>query len=157
MNGILKLGQNQLATHPDGGTVFGVIPAIDRFNSAEAVIYLKGGFHRQAPNRPAAGYGIQHIWEGKKKELRKRGCHKADDIPQFIANLIVLGAEIYHDPNHDRASMKRITILRTSEGTLVLEPVEGDRTLKFHYSIVTWTSTSKARGIQVGVIEKKQE
>lgn len=155
MIGILKLGQNHLAEHPDGGSVFGVIPAIDRLSLAEAVIYLKGGFHRQPKNRPASGYGVQHIWEGKKKELRKRGCSKADDIPLFIANLIVLGAEVYHDPKHDRADMKRITILRTEEGTLILEPVEDDRLLAFHYSIVTWTPRSTPRGIQVGVIEKK--
>lgn len=155
MIGILNLGQNQLAEHPDGGPVFGVIPAIDRFSLAEAVIYLKGGLHRTSKYRPAVGYGVQHIWEGKKKELRKRGCNKADDVPLFIANLIVLGAEIYHDPTHDRADMKRITILRTTEGTLVLEPVEGDRLLAFHYSVVTWTPRSTPRGIQVGVIEKK--
>lgn len=155
MTGILKLKPNQLVGHPDGGEVFGVIPAIDRLSAAEALIYLKAGMHRVRQGQPAAGYGVQHIWGGKKKELRSRGCTKADDVPRFVADLIVLGAEIYHDPAHDRADMKRITILRTLDGTLLLEPLKGDRNLGFHYSVVTWTPRSTPKGIQVGTIDKK--
>lgn len=152
--GILKLKQNQLVEHPDGGQTFGVIPAIERLDATEALIYLKAGFHRALPGRAPIGYGVKHIWEGKKKELRNRGCTKPDDLPRFIANLIVLGAEIYHDPTHDRADMKRITILRTEDGTLLLEPLAGDRNLGFHYSVVTWTPRSMPKGIRVGIISK---
>lgn len=154
--GILKLKPNQVIEHPDGGLVFGVIPAIDRLGAAEAMIYLKAGMHRVRPGQPAAGYGVEHIWEGKKKELRNRGCSKADDVPRFVADLIVLGAELYYDPAHDRAAMNRITILRTQDGTLLLEPLKGDRNLGFHYSVVTWTPRSTPKGVQVGIIAKNR-
>lgn len=154
--GILKLKPNQVIEHPDGGLVFGVIPAIDRLGAAEALIYLKAGMHRVTPGKPPAGYGVKHIWEGKKKELRGRGCTKADDVPRFVSELIVLGTEIYHDETHPRANMKRITLLRTQDGTLLLEPKEGDRHLGFHYSVVTWTPQSQAKGIQVGTIDKNR-
>lgn len=156
MTGILKLKPNHLIEHPDGGFVFGVIPAIDRLDAAEALIYLKAGMHRMSAGRAPVGYGVQHIWEGKKKELRGRGCTKADDIPTFVSELIVLGTEIYHDENHPRAEMKRITLLRTQDGTLLLEPLKGDRHLGFHYSVVTWTPQSRPKGIQVGTIDKNR-
>lgn len=47
---------------------------------------------------------------------------------------------------------KRITLLRTVDGTLTLEPREGDRVLGFHYSVVTWTPQPTARGTKVGEI-----
>lgn len=134
--------------------MFGVIPAIVRLGAVEGLIYLKAGMHRVRPGQQAAGYGVQHIWEGKKKELRSRGCTTPEDVPLFVADLIVLGAEIYHDPDHDRAAMNRITILRTQDGTLLLEPLKGDRNLGFHYSVVTWTPRSTPKGIQVGTIAK---
>jgi hypothetical protein len=154
VTGILKLKPNQLVEHPNGGQVFGVIPAIVRLGAVEGLIYLKAGMHRVRPGQQAAGYGVQHIWEGKKKELRSRGCTTPEDVPLFVADLIVLGAEIYHDPDHDRAAMNRITILRTQDGTLLLEPLKGDRNLGFHYSVVTWTPRSTPKGIQVGTIAK---
>ncbi|AVB23595.1 hypothetical protein BKM03_31800 (plasmid) [Pseudomonas avellanae] len=155
MTGILKLKPNQVIEHPNGGVIFGVIPAIDRLDAIEALIYLKAGMHRVMAGRPAAGYGVKHIWEGKKKELRNRGCTKVDDVPRFVSDLIVLGTEIYHDEAHPRADMKRITLLRTQDGTLLLEPLAGDRYLGFHYSVVTWTPRTQPKGIQVGTIEKK--
>lgn len=153
MTGILKLKPNQLVGHPNGGEVFGVIPEIVRLGAAEASIYLKAGMHHVRPGKKPSGYGVKHIWEGKKKELRARGCAKADDVPLFVANLIVLGAELYHDSAHARAAMNRITILRTQDGTLLLEPLT-DRNLGFHYSVVTWTPQTQPRGIQVGIIGK---
>jgi len=137
VTGILKLKQNQVIEHPDGGLVFGVIPAIERLGAVEALIYLKAGMHYAPPGKKPAGFGAKHIWEGKKKQLRGRGCMKADDVPRFVADLIVLGTEIYHDEAHARADMKRITLLRTQDGTLLLEPLKGDRHLGFHYSVVT--------------------
>lgn len=154
MTGILKLKPNQLVEHPNGGQVFGVIPAIVRLGAVEALIYLKAGMHRAVSGRAPAGYGVKHIWEGKKKELRSRGCTTPDDVPRFVADLIVLGTEIYHDEAHPRADMKRITLLRTQDGTLLLEPLKADRNLGFHYSVVTWTPQTQPKGIQVGTIAK---
>lgn len=156
MSGILKLSKNQVVEHPDGGFVFGVIPAINRLDAVEALIYLKVGMHIVRKGQKPSGYGIKHIWDGKKKELRSRGCTKVDDVPRFVSDLIVLGTEIYHDEKHARANMKRITLLRTQDGTLLLEPLEGDRHLGFHYSVVTWTPQTKPRGIQVGTIDKNR-
>lgn len=154
VTGILKFKQNQVIEHPNGGLVFGVIPTIERLGAVEALIYLKAGMHYAPPGRKPAGFGVKHIWEGKKKQLRGRGCTKADDVPRFVAELIVLGTEIYHDEAHARADMKRITLLRTLDGTLLLEPLKGDRYLGFHYSVVTWTPQSQPKGIQVGTIDK---
>lgn len=156
MTGILKLKPNHLVEHPNGGEVFGVIPAIVRLGAIEALIYLKAGMHNARPGKKPSGYGVKHIWEGKKKELRARGCTKADDVPRFVSELIVLGTEIYHDEAHPRADMKRITLLRTQDGTLLLEPLKGDRNLGFHYSVVTWTPQTQPKGIQVGTIAKNR-
>ena len=145
---------NHLVEHPSGGAVFGVIPAIRRFGFNEGLIYLRSGEHRMGHGKLPVGFGVRHIWEGKEQELKKRGCIAIEHVPQFVASLILLGTQIYHDPAHPRADMKRITLLRTSDGTLVLEPRLGDRHLGFHYSVVTWTPRSDARGIQVGEIER---
>ncbi|ENB9665325.1 hypothetical protein [Pseudomonas putida] len=48
---------------------------------------------------------------------------------------MALGTENYHDASHPAAPKKRITLLRTVDGTLTLEPREGDRVLGFHYSV----------------------
>ncbi|WP_177334293.1 hypothetical protein [Pseudomonas sp. NBRC 111124] len=70
----------------------------------------------------------------------------------FIAYLMTLGTAIYQDPNHPSAAKKRITLLPTVDGTLTLEPREGDRVLGFHYSEVTLTPQPTPRGIKVGEI-----
>ena len=46
----------------------------------------------------------------------------------------------------------RAFMFRTVDGTLTLEPREGDRVLGFHYSVVTWTPQPNPRGTKVGEI-----
>lgn len=144
---------NRLIEHPAGGLVFGIVPPIPRLALGLGHIYLRAGMHRVQRGQAAVGYGVRHIWEGKKRELRKRGIAQDEDVPRFISCLVRCGTEIYHDPDHPRASMKRITLLRTTDGTLLLEPRHGDRHLGFHYQVITWTPRSLPRGIKVGVIE----
>jgi hypothetical protein len=150
---IFTFKPNRLIDHPTGGNIFGIIPEIQRLGLGQANIYLRAGVHRMAVGQPPSGFGVRHIWEGKQQELKKRGCSSADDVPVFVSQLIVIGTEIYHDPAHPRADMKRITLLRTTDGTLLLEPRSGDRNLGFHYQVITWTPRPHPKGIQVGQID----
>lgn len=153
MSEILKHKTNKLIVHPAGGLVFGIVPPIQRLALEQGNIYLRAGMHRVHRGQSAVGFGVRHIWEGKKQELKKRGVLVADDIPGFITTLVRRGTEVYHDPDHPRASMKRITLLRTRDGTLLLEPRRADRHLGFHYQVITWTPRALPKGIKVGVIE----
>ena len=131
-----------------------MIPPISamNFNLAEGRVYVKVGQHFQGKGGHASGHGILHIWHGKKAFLRKRGINSPDHLAAFIASLMALGTEIYHNANHPSTAKKRITLLRTVDGTLTLEPREGDRVLGFHYSVVTWTPQPTPRGTKVGQI-----
>ncbi len=151
---IFKMKPADLVEHPTGGIVFGVIPPISAMslNLAEGRVYVKVGQHHQGKGGRASGHGLLHIWHGKKAFLRKRGIKSPDQLAAFIASLMARGTEIYHDANHPLAAKKRITLLRTVDGTLTLEPREGDRVLGFHYSVVTWTPQPTPRGTKVGEI-----
>lgn len=145
---------NQLVEHPSGGSWFGIIPAITTLglDLPEGFIYLKVGEHIVRKGQEASGFGAKHIWEGKKKELRHKNCKSLEDVSIFVAGLILKGTAIYHDQEHSKANKKRITLLRTLNGTLVLEPRSGDRNLGFHYSVITWTPRPQPKGTQVGTI-----
>lgn len=145
--------KNHLIDHPAGGQVFGVIPAIASLQLEEAFVYLRMGEHRALRGSAPSGFGVRHIWEGKQRELVRHGCLCIDDVPAFIASLFVLGAELYHDRGHAMAHKKRVTLLRTLEGTLVLEPIH-DRQLGGLYSVVTWTPRRTPRGVLVGTIQR---
>ncbi|MFJ4453562.1 hypothetical protein ACIP1G_06670 [Pseudomonas sp. NPDC089392] len=151
---IFKMKPADLVQHPTGGIVFGVIPPISamKLNLAEGKVYVKVGQHFKGKGGQASGHGILHIWHGKKVFLRKRGINSPDHLAAFIASLMALGTGIYHDANHPLAAKRRITLLRTIDGTLTLEPREGDRVLGFHYSVVTWTPQPTPRGTKVGEI-----
>ncbi|WP_205300426.1 hypothetical protein [Pantoea sp. Ap-967] len=103
---IFKMKPADLVEHPTGGIVFGVIPPISamNLNLAEAKVYVKVGQHFQGKGGHASGHGILHIWHGKKAFLRKREISSPDQLAAFIASLMVLGTEIYHDANHPSAS-----------------------------------------------------
>lgn len=138
---IFKMKPADLVEHPTGGIVFGVIPPISAMslNLVEGRLYVKVGQHHQGKGGRASGHGLLHIWHGKKAFLRKRGIKSPDQLAAFIASFMARGTEIYHDANHPIAAKKRITLLRTLDGTLTLEPRKGDRVLGFHDSVVTWT------------------
>ena len=150
---IFKMKPADLVEHPIGGTAFGVIPPISamNLNLSEGRVYVKVGQHFRG--RAAMPAVTASCTSGMaKKRFSAAGINSPDHLAAFIASLMALGTKIYHDANHPSAAKKRITLLRTVDGTLTLEPREGDRVLGFHYSVVTWTPQPTPRGTKVGEI-----
>lgn len=152
MSRILEQNSNWLAPHPSGGEVFGQVPVLPLLEQPSGPIYLRAGNHFVRNGMPG-GYGIRHIWSGKQALLYSRGIFQPEGVPAYLANLISIGAPLFHDFTHRTASKKRITLLQTRDGTVVLEPRQ-ERELGFHYQIVTWTPRIRAKGILVGTVTK---
>ncbi len=81
------------------------------------------------------------------------GCSSIDEVAAHIAKTIVPGAQIYCEFKEQRGG-NRIAVLRTSTGTLILEP-RHERGLGFGYFVVTWYSQRRAHGTLVGQIRRQ--
>lgn len=147
----LKGPQNKLVTHPASQTdSFGYVPEIT--SKGETIyggrIILRTGRHK-GPNR---GFGVNHIWDEHHPELIKLGYLTVHDTVNFVEKIIQPGTPIYCEFNDLRGN-HRPTVLRTSVGLVVLEPVNlGDGELV--YSVVTAYMKRSASGTKVGQIKK---
>ena len=148
---LLTLKENTLVAHPNGGFSFGAIPEMPRFGLPGGEIYLRVGVHR----RPGNGFGVVHVWEAHQPDLLKHGCTTIDGVAAHIAKMIVPGAEIYCEFKEQRGVGCRITVLKTSTGTLILEP-RHDRVLGFAYHVITWYAQRRAHGTLVGNIPRQR-
>jgi hypothetical protein len=145
---LLKLKENTLVAHPTGGVSFGTIPDMPKFGLPGGEIYLRVGVHRGANS----GFGVIHVWEAHQADLIKHGCTTVDGVTAQIAKMIVPGAQIYCEFKEQRSG-HRIAVLRTSAGTLILEP-RHERATGFGYYVVTWYPQKRAHGTLVGQIPK---
>ncbi|WP_256874116.1 hypothetical protein [Pseudomonas umsongensis] len=91
MSELLKLKENALVPHPDGGFSFGTIPDMPKFGLPGGEIYLRVGVHR----RVNSGFGVIHVWEAHKADLLKHGCQTIDGVAALLSKMIVPGAQIY--------------------------------------------------------------
>ncbi len=147
---LLKLKENTLVAHPDGGYSFGTIPEMPKFGLPGGEVYLRVGVHRRA----GSGFGVRHVWEAHQSDLLKHGCNSIDGVAAHIAKMIVPGAEIYCEFREQRTG-HRIAVLRTSTGTLILEPRD-ERVLGFAYHVITWYPQRRAHGTLVGSIPRQR-
>lgn len=148
MSDLLKLKENTLVAHPDGGFSFGEIPAMPKFGLLSGDVYLRVGIHRRANS----GFGVIHVWEAHQADLLKHGCTTIDGVATHIAKMIVPGAQIYCEFKDQRGG-NRIAVLRTATGTLILEP-RHERQTGFGYYVVTWYPQRRAHGTLVGQIPR---
>lgn len=148
LSDLLKLKENTLVQHPDGGYIFGTIPDMPKFGLPGGKIYLRVGIHRRANS----GFGVVHIWEAHSADLLKHGCQTADGVAALVAKMIVPGAQIYCEFKEQRCG-NRVAVLRTSMGTLILEP-RHERATGFGYFVVTWYPQKRAHGTLVGQISR---
>lgn len=145
---MLKLKENTLVAHPDGGFSFGTIPDMPKFNLPGGEVFLRVGVHHRANK----GFGVIHVWEAHKADLLKHGCDAVDGVAALIAKMIVPGAQIYCEFKEQRGG-NRIAVLRTSMGTLILEP-RHERVTGFGYYVVTWYPQRRAHGTLVGLVPR---
>ena len=147
----LKGSQNKRLLHPDTGEeTFGIVPKmISRGETIdEGRVILRIGRHK-GPNR---GFGVNHIWDEHHPDLIKLGYHTIHDTVKFVAKIIQPGTPIFCEFS-DLRGKHRPTVLRTSIGLVILEPVIlGDGELV--YSVVTAYKKRFAAGTKIGAIKK---
>lgn len=148
LSDLFNLKENTLVAHPSGGFSFGTIPDMPKFGLPGGEVFLRVGVHRRANS----GYGVMHVWEAHQADLLKNGCATIDGVAAFIAKMIVPGALIYCEFKETRGG-HRIAVLRTSTGTLILEP-RHERT-GFGYYVVTWYPQRRPQGTLVGQIPRQ--
>ena len=147
----LEGAKNKTLKHPETGEdSFGYIP--EMHSKGEIIksgrIILRVGQHFSA-NR---GFGANHIWDEHHPELIKAGYSSVHDTSQFVADIIKPGVPIFCEFSSVRGN-HRPTVLRTSVGLVILEPVTlGDNELV--YSVVTAYTKRNAQGTKIGEIKK---
>lgn len=142
-----SLNKNDLIMHPKGDVSFGVIPEFKQHSVKEGHIYLRKGDHWEN-GRKLQGYGAIHIWQAHEYDLKKLGYLTPEDVALYVAHLTQPGTAIYCDI-HDRSRQRRLNVLRSHYGLLVVEP-RSDRS-GFGYYVVTAYPKRQANGVFIGV------
>lgn len=142
---------NQNVPHPNGQTVYGVIPELNsrglRIPGGE--IFLRVGKHI-GPNK---GFGVRHIWAEHEKELAKMGYNTISDVARYVSDIIRPGASIFCEFN-SAAGRHRPTVLKSSLGLVVLEPKDApDAASGNIYTVVTAYTKRYAHGVLVGNVQ----
>lgn len=142
--------QNEMIPHPSGGFIFGSIPRIDNksYTIEGGEIILRAGRHSFA-NR---GFGVRHIWAEHQLELIRLGFTTIDQVPGFVASIILIGTPIYCEFN-DSAGKHRLCVLRSSIGQAIVQPIyDRHGTTVERYSVVTAFTKLRAEGVLVGKV-----
>lgn len=143
--------KNRLLMHPETGAEhFGYVPEMK--SKGETIhagpIILRIGRH----TGPSRGFGVNHIWDEHYPDLMKQGYTTAIDSVKFVSTIIQPGVPIYCEFNDIRGK-HRPTVLRTSAGLVILEPVRlGNGELV--YSVITAYMKRNASGTKIGEIKK---
>ncbi|PJG82589.1 hypothetical protein [Caviibacterium pharyngocola] len=83
-------------------------------------------------------FGLDHIWEGRKLELKKRGVYTVKELVNFLILLINKRTPIYPEPKHTKAA-----IIKSSKGAVIVENIADD------YSAVTLLLATPASPLPV--------
>ena len=101
------------------------------FTQPGGAIYLRAGKHIG----PHKGFGIRHIWMERGHDLIKWGYPTFEDVPRFVADIIVHGTGIVCEFDK-MGDYQRVIVLRGRKGAAVLAPwPESEGGL--YYSVVT--------------------
>ena len=140
---------NAFVPHPETGKDFyGSVPEI-RFGGYlfdAGDICLKRGIHKHGKG----GFGVAHIWERHRVELRSFDVFREDDVPLYVASIVKPRARIYCEFNH-LGGNHRLTVLRSRTGVAILE-LKRMRGGKSFYSVVTAYPKMNADGTQIGTV-----
>ncbi|MBT0719653.1 hypothetical protein HGT71_15525 [Rosenbergiella epipactidis] len=135
--------------HPVTGEVcWGYVRVTSQhLNQPGGPIYLRAGKHIG----PHKGFGIRHIWEQHGADLIRGGYRTFNDVPRFVSDIIVDGANIVCEFNAMK-SHDRLIILRGRKGRVILSAwSNGDD--EFYYSVVTAFRNGASNGTAVGRVE----
>lgn len=103
--------------------------------SSESLIDGKIWLYR---GRHAWKYGLDHIWQGRKTELQKRGVNTVRQLINFLIQLISKHTPIYPEPEHYKAA-----VIKSSKGAVIVENIDD------YYSTVTLLLATPARPLPV--------
>lgn len=104
--------------HDEKIALIGYFPETNQILT-EGEIWLCRGRH-------AWKYGLDHIWQGRKSELQKRGVCTIRQLINFLIILINRRTPIYPEPEHYKAA-----VIKSSKGAVIVEKIDDK------YSIVT--------------------
>lgn len=110
--------------------IVGYMPEIEK-NLVAGKIWLYRGRH-------AWKYGLDHIWQGRRVELQKRGIYTVRQLINFLIQLISKNTPIYPEPEHYKAA-----IIKSSKGAVIVENIDD------YYSTVTLLLATPASPLQV--------
>lgn len=122
---------------------FGYVDGIHDYPTG--YIILKWGTHRHNHK----GFGCVHIWKQHQACFRvKRLCTKIEEIPSLVNRILQPGTQIIESESYDPNNGKRLAVLRSSTGTIILEWRKG------YYSIVTLHLGKTMAGVVVGSVKR---
>lgn len=115
------VGAETLKINPKTGTTsFGTLPSLTLSRGLVVPagdIILKNGRIWREKNGGWGGFGAKHIWKDHRGELVTHGYTTEQDIPRFVSDIIVTGADVFHESNRG----SRVYILQSSLGIVILE------------------------------------
>lgn len=148
---ISDLRKNDLVEHPKGGCSFGEIPDISQHGISGGKIYLRKGQHFSN----GAGFGVAHIWAAHEYDLKKLGYLIPEDVAAYVAQIVQVGTPIFCElDSRPSKAGRRMHVLRSRHGLLVLEPMHVRQSDGLGYYVVTAFPKRQTRGTQIGEIQK---
>lgn len=148
---ISDLRKNDLVEHPKGGYSFGEVPDIPQHGIRTGQIYLRKGQHFAN----GAGFGVEHIWIAHEYDLKKLGYLIPEDIAAYVAHIVQVGTPIFCDLKSQPAKDgRRVQVLRSRYGLLILEPIHVRQRDGLGYYVVTAFPKRQTQGTKIGEIQK---
>jgi hypothetical protein len=145
------LHKDDFVAHPiTGHQSFGYVPEMvsQGIMLPGGHIYLRAGRHI-GRNK---GYGVKHIWDEHGHELPRWGCKTVDDVVAYVASVITHKAPIYCE-FHQTTNGYRVAVLKSSKGTVILEPIHTEEQGFAFYSVVTaYKMSRRPHGTEVGKV-----
>ena len=121
---------NQFTNPEQAIHIVGYFPDVDK-NLKAGEIWLYRGKHRY-------NYGLEHIWEGRKQELQKRGIFTVRQLINFLIKLVDKRTPIYPEPVHYKAA-----VIKSARGAVIVENIDDS------YSTVTLLLATQAKPLPV--------
>lgn len=146
---ISSLRKNDLIEHPKGGFSFGEIPDMPQHGIQAGHIYLRKGEHFAN----GSGFGVEHIWAAHEYDMRNLGYLIPEDVAAYVAHIVQVGTPIFCDLKAPK-NRRRMHVLRSYYGLLILEPIHVRQRDGLGYYVVTAFPKKQTNGTKVGEIQK---
>ncbi|MGL5596802.1 MAG: hypothetical protein ACRDDA_01495 [Aeromonas sp.] len=144
------VGAETLKINPKTGTTsFGTLPELTLSRGLvipAGDIILKDGRIWREKKGTLGGFGAKHIWQDHRRELIEHGYNTKQDIPRFVSDIIVTGADVFHESNKGA----RVNILQSSLGIVILEFAVKDGSTT--HSVISAYTRKTSRGTRVHTI-----